>query len=152
MRPPDAEAAARFGPTGASAGAARRFVWATLESWDLDALADTATLLVSELVGNVVLHAGTDADVVVRRSAGRVRVEVVDGSSQLPVRKLYSDTATTGRGLALVEKLSTRWGAETSSGGGKSVWFELAEPAPGEAPAASGTFHLGDWTAWDLDR
>ena len=127
------QAGARFEPTPASAGAARRFVSSTLVAWGLEELADTAALLVSELIGNVVLHAGTPAEVLVRRSSGRLRVEVHDGNHRLPARKRYSGTATTGRGLELVEKLSSRWGAGRDPGG-KVVWFELTEPAGDEGP------------------
>lgn len=118
------EVSAHLPAEGSSAGAARRFLSATLSAWADDALTDVATLLVSELVGNVVLHAGGELDVVVRRLPTAVRVEVHDRSPRLPVRKHYSTTATTGRGLGLVEDLSRRWGVERGPGG-KAVWFEL---------------------------
>ena len=107
-----------------SAGEARRFVKAALERWDLDVLCEAATLLVSELVSNAVLHAGTAVRVRVRRDGSRVRVEVHDGDRRAPARKHYSSMATTGRGLLLVERLSSGWGVEASDSG-KQVWFEL---------------------------
>ena len=95
---------------GASARDARRFVSDTLQAWGRTDLDDAATLLVSELVANVVLHAGTDFRLRLRRTASGVRVEVHDRSPRLPERKHYSATSSTGRGLMLVEELSRAWG------------------------------------------
>lgn len=117
---------AHFEGEATSAGAARRFVSATLSAWGFESLEHAATLLASELVSNVVLHAGTDLDILLRRPAGRVRIEVHDRDHRLPTRKHYSLTATTGRGLGLLEDLAQAWGAETTPGG-KVVWFELDE-------------------------
>lgn len=85
-----------------------------------------ATLLVSELVANAVLHAHTTIAVRVSRDvpSGRVKVAVHDGTPRSPARKHYSPTSTTGRGLLLVERLASDWGV-TPSAAGKSVWFEL---------------------------
>ena len=91
----------------------------------LQVLVDTAKLLVSELVANVVIHAHSEVEVVLCASDDAVIVEVHDGAGQQqPVRKHYSDTSTTGRGLMLVEALSRRWGVD-NLGSGKVVWFEL---------------------------
>ncbi|MDQ4133445.1 MAG: ATP-binding protein [Actinomycetota bacterium] len=110
----------------ASAAVARRFVRSTLEAWDRPELEEAATLLVSELVGNAVLHARTAIDLVVVRDGDRLRIEVTDGSPVLPEPKHYSVTSGTGRGLALVDSLSDDWGAERSPSG-KTVWFELTD-------------------------
>jgi anti-sigma regulatory factor (Ser/Thr protein kinase) len=107
-----------------SAGKARTFVESVLAGAGLDHLAYTATLLVSELVANAILHTGTPLEVVVRCDDDRVRVEVHDGNPQLPVRKHYSNMSGTGRGLMLVERMAAGWGAEPTVGG-KVVWFEL---------------------------
>ena len=113
-----------FPPTPASAGAARRFVDAALSEPDVMAVGYAATMLVSELVANAVLHAGTPLEVVVAVDGDRVRVEVHDGSGRLPVRKHYSSLSATGRGLTLVDSMSVAWGAEPTVTG-KVVWFEL---------------------------
>lgn len=110
-----------------SAGQARRFVAGRLGDAGLDGLADTAMLLVSELVANAVLHAHTDLILVVRIDAERVTVEVHDGSDDAPAPKNYSTLSGTGRGLVLVEGLADRWGVEPTHGG-KYVWFELDCP------------------------
>ncbi len=121
-----------FTSTPASAGMARRFVEAALTDAGLGDLAYTATLLVSELVANAVLHTGdAPIEVVIRATGDGVRVEVHDGSAVLPVRKNYSNMSGTGRGLMLVERMAADWGAEPTATG-KVVWFELDE---GAAPA-----------------
>ncbi len=141
---------AHFANDASSAGGARRFVTATLEGWGLDELTEVASLLVSELVSNALLHAGTDLDVHLRRSDGMVRVEVHDRSPRLPERKYYSTMSVTGRGLVFVSELAQSWGFEPNDQG-KLVWFELDEASAPEAPAmASATdFVLDDWDDWD---
>ena len=113
-----------FPSTPASAGQARRFVESVLEEGGLDHLAYSATMLVSELVANAVLHTGTSIEVVVCPERERVRVEVHDGSRQLPIRKHYSNMSGTGRGLLLVERMASDWGSDRTADG-KVVWFEL---------------------------
>lgn len=130
----------------ASAGGARRFVSDALKAWGRTDLEEVATLLVSELVANVVLHAGTELDLRLRRAGTRVRVEVHDRSRRLPDRKYYSSTSATGRGMVLVDELSAAWGAEPTAEG-KSVWFELdAPPSGARASATDGAnVSLDDW-------
>ena len=53
----------RLPPAGASVGEARRFVTALLAERGLEHLQDDATLAVSELVTNAVLHARTTIEV-----------------------------------------------------------------------------------------
>lgn len=113
-----------FPSTPASAREARRFVESVLAEATLYDLASTATILVSELVANAILHTGTPLEVVVTTGAGRARVEVHDGSPQLPVRKHYSSLSGTGRGLMLVERMASQWGSHRTVGG-KVVWFEV---------------------------
>lgn len=142
-----AVARADFPPGGLSASAARRFVTATLQDWGRDDIADIAVLLVGELVANVVLHAGTAFDVIIHRADSRVRIEVCDSDVQLPARKHYSATSTTGRGLMLVEDLAANWGVQPTSDG-KFVWFELDDTV---ATPAHPTFDLADLDLEDLD-
>jgi anti-sigma regulatory factor (Ser/Thr protein kinase) len=112
-----------FPPTPASAGQARRFVESVLAG-RLDHLAYGATMLVSELVANAVLHTGTPIEVVVCPDTDGVRIEVHDGSPQLPIRKHYSTMSGTGRGLLLVEQMANDWGSQRTADG-KVVWFEM---------------------------
>jgi anti-sigma regulatory factor (Ser/Thr protein kinase) len=131
----------------ASARAARRFVAGTLEEWGCEGLSDVATLLVSELVSNVVLHARTELAVTVRRLPTAVRVEVHDGASAPPARRHYAPDAATGRGLGMVEDLAGRWGT-VPSGSGKTVWFELDEDSAArfDTPATVEWAPAGDRT------
>jgi anti-sigma regulatory factor (Ser/Thr protein kinase) len=148
MTPPEVRAS--FPAEPASASAARRFIDRTLRHWSCDHLTDVASLLLSELVANAVLHAGTTIDVTARvMGGGRLRIEVGDGNARIPARKHYSRMSATGRGLLMVERMATDWGV-TSTPSGKVVWFELdenaTEPSPGaEVPGFDDfDFDLGD--------
>ena len=124
-------------PQATSAGRARRVVAEVLEEAGLEELADVAVLLVSELVTNAVLHAGSEVGLTVAADDGSLRVEVRDGSSISPGIRHYEDEATTGRGVGLVELLAADWGVQAEPGG-KTVWFTLgaAGTPPSPAPAA----------------
>lgn len=112
----------------ASVGAARRFVRQTLESWHLDDVLESAVLLTSELATNAVLHARSGFAVLVERLDDQIRVEVLDSSPVPPRRRHNASTAATGRGVGLVESLSTAWGVTPLGhldGFAKGVWFTL---------------------------
>jgi anti-sigma regulatory factor (Ser/Thr protein kinase) len=111
-----------------SAGSARRFVHDILVQWDREELTELAQLLADELVTNSVLHAGSDVELLVSLHENTLRVEVRDENPQAPMRKDFSLSAATGRGLVLVEELSSDWGSEPANHG-KVVWFELASKA-----------------------
>jgi hypothetical protein len=57
-----------------------------------------------------------------------VRVAVYDDDPALPVHRQPDAERPGGRGLHLLDRIATRWGAEPSDGG-KVVWFELDRPA-----------------------
>jgi anti-sigma regulatory factor (Ser/Thr protein kinase) len=89
-------------------------------------LFEVAMLLTSELVTNALKHGVGDIELVIRLE-DRLRVEVYDQAPDLPRRLGSAPLADLGRGLMLVERLSSRWGAERVGGfGEKRVWFELA--------------------------
>ena len=111
----------------ASASRARRFVVDTLQRLQYDTVTDVAELLVSELVTNALLHAGSEVRVRVEADGSRIRVEVQDASPVTVRKRTFSPESTTGRGLALVEALATRWGSDVVTDRGKAVWFELEE-------------------------
>lgn len=91
---------------------------------DADALQDLV-LVVSELVGNAVMHAGDVSRVIRARclaQSGHWRVELHDASPVLPrLRRCLDDGDVHGRGLRIVERLSLSWGAAASQRG-KAVW------------------------------
>ncbi|WP_031185016.1 SpoIIE family protein phosphatase [Streptomyces sp. NRRL F-5635] len=132
--PPEA-VSRRFPDRPTSAATARRFVRTALDGAAAD-LVGTAELLVSELVTNAVLHARTEVEVGLVRLDGRLRVRVRDrrpGRSLVPRR--CSPYAGTGQGLAMVERLASRYGADGGDAG-KTVWFELWHASP--PPPSSG--------------
>lgn len=118
-----------------SSAAARRFVEETLRRWECADVLDAVTLLVSELVTNSVIHAGSGAEVAVLLKPDALRIEVSDSGDGVPGTRRAGEEATSGRGLAMVETLSSSWGVEQREGG-KTVWFEL--PRPDGAPRRVG--------------
>jgi DNA-binding NarL/FixJ family response regulator len=122
-----AESSQRFDQDTQSARAARRFVMQALSDYDEDGdLTDTVTLLVSELVTNAVVHAGSDVEVMVRLTPSAARIEVTDASPQSVAPRDAASDEDSGRGLALVGTLAQRWGVRPAPGGGKTVWFEVS--------------------------
>ena len=59
-----------------------------------------------------------------RRSADLLTVEVQDDDPTPPVLRPHSTTATTGRGLRILDDLTVRWGTRPT-GRGKVVWFDF---------------------------
>lgn len=94
-------------------------------------VAEDAVLLVSELLStNAVLHTtsgdGGAFEVAVHVSAACARIEVRDqGSEDHPTAEPADTLAEAGRGISLVELISTRWG-HTANDNGRSVFFELS--------------------------
>jgi DNA-binding NarL/FixJ family response regulator len=119
-----AEHRAHLEQDAGAARAARRFVDETLTRWECGAKLEDVRLLVSELVTNAVIHAGSEADVSVLLLRDAIRVEVADDSTDPPVPRDAAVSDLGGRGLALVEALSTAWGVDIKEDG-KVVWFEV---------------------------
>jgi len=123
-----------------SAGAARRFAAAMLAEWGLADHCDGVDLVVSELITNALLHARSysrsDPKASVRleleydAGGGTLVCRVGDGSPLPPTPEQAGDTAESGRGLLLVEALSSAWDWSPAPGGGKVVWarFDLRRP------------------------
>ncbi|MFF8030298.1 MULTISPECIES: ATP-binding protein [unclassified Streptomyces] len=86
-------------------------------------------LCASELVTNAIQHLGEGVPVTVRvwcDDGGRTRLEVTDPDPRaLPVlRAAVPDEDESGRGLALLDALTLRWGVAQGPDG-KTVWCEL---------------------------
>ncbi|EHN73268.1 regulatory protein [Streptomyces coelicoflavus ZG0656] len=128
-------------------GAARAMARAALADWSAlglpgtehltEHLAADALVVVSELVTNAVVHAGTDVEVGLRAEAtGTLVVEVADRHPSRAPRGGDHETphepAEYGRGLRLVAALAESWGI-TYRPGTKTVWARLQ--APGAEPA-----------------
>jgi PAS domain S-box-containing protein len=104
---------------------ARRFVRDTLEPLEVPpATIDVAELLATELVTNSVMHAGSDVTLSVECANRLVRLRVDDHSPVRPIVRNAAPDAATGRGLFIVEQLSSRWGVDLHRDG-KTVWVEL---------------------------
>ena len=116
-------------PDATSVGAARRVIRAHCHAAHADAAAtDAATLLVSELVTNAVIHARTPLHLTVEVLGDRLHVAVRDRHPSLPRARQYSLDRATGRGLRLLETLASAWGVQRVTAEehpGKVIWFEL---------------------------
>jgi anti-sigma regulatory factor (Ser/Thr protein kinase) len=109
----------------------RRIVSAQLRYWRLDPLIDAASTGISELLANVHRHAMPDKQCAVKLTlaSDRLTVAVADHDPRLPHMQPLEPTATTGRGLALVEAMSDSWGTDLlPEDTGKIVWFVLRTP------------------------
>lgn len=135
-----------LGPLGALPTAprlARGFTSIVLSGWHLDALADVAELLVSELTTNVV-EASTGLDgkpryddegrlpllwVRLLSDRSRVLIEVWDNLPKAfgtPTIRHAAWDDESGRGLEMIETLSADWGWEpVPDQNGKRVWAVL---------------------------
>jgi anti-sigma regulatory factor (Ser/Thr protein kinase) len=106
---------------------AKHVLW----EWGLDHLAESVELIVSELVTNSLKATNALPGPIVppirlRLSSDRTRVliEVWDGNAQAPTPSSASETADGGRGLLLVDSLSSQWGwvFPRWEWGGKITW------------------------------
>lgn len=84
----------------------------------------------SELVGNVVRHAGGPVRLRLLRSRSLI-CEVYDGSPSTPRIRRADYTDEGGRGLQLVAAISRRWGARYLREG-KCIWTEQELPDTGQ--------------------
>ncbi|MFE9772050.1 SpoIIE family protein phosphatase [Streptomyces sp. NPDC005931] len=124
---PDHVAEWRLAPGPAEVGRARAAVREQLHAWGLDRLADTAGLLVSEVVTNAVRHCH-DRPVDLRLVRGDTLLcEVDDADHDLPTLLDARPTDESGRGLRVVSTLAREWGTSRTNTG-KTVWFELTLP------------------------
>ncbi|CAM5622679.1 Magnesium or manganese-dependent protein phosphatase OS=Streptomyces glaucescens OX=1907 GN=SGLAU_11655 PE=4 SV=1 [Streptomyces glaucescens] len=132
--PPQARTTLTGGPL--APGAARRLLRTALREWgDLglpgaDRVGEDAAVVVSELVTNAVVHAGTDVELACRLEpdTGALVVEVCDRHPSRAPRdaagELADGTPEYGRGLRLVAALSESWGV-TYRRGAKTVWARV---------------------------
>jgi anti-sigma regulatory factor (Ser/Thr protein kinase) len=118
-----------------SAGLARKVTRKVLASWRLADPEETAILLVSELVGNVVQHARTGGRVLALRleAAGTcLRIEVHDGDPRPPRPRSPAGLGESGFGFVLLAALADKWGVHQTATG-KVVWAELGTSQAGDA-------------------
>ncbi|MGP3982263.1 SpoIIE family protein phosphatase [Streptomyces sp. KR80] len=108
-------------------GRARRLVREQLARWGLGDLVEPTELLVSEVVTNAVRHAHTDQVTLRLVFADALLCEVSDDDREVPTLLHADRDEEYGRGLRVVDALTTEWGT-SSRFRGKTVWFEQALP------------------------
>lgn len=129
---------ARYPRSRASVGKARSFARAIAEKWELQGISDDLELIVSELVTNAVIHAKTgnwrQVGLTVDQDSRRVRIEVRDTGDGLPRQRRDAETyAETGRGINIVQAVSSSWGV-TEQVIGKTVWAEILTTSETSGP------------------
>lgn len=124
-------ATTQLGPALTDVAIARRFLAEQCRRWGCHDVVEDGELVVTELVGNAMLHAGAECLLRARLAHGVLRLEVFDDGGGVPDPLVADIDDEHGRGLLLVSVLSTAWGVESSPGGGKVVWAELASSAEG---------------------
>jgi anti-sigma regulatory factor (Ser/Thr protein kinase) len=108
---------------------ARRFVEQMVREWELEQLLDDALMVSSELVTNAVTHAQSSCRIRLTLNPARLRIAVMDAGVGTPEPMPPSQTEEHGRGLYMVDAVTTAWGLEEVPGDGKLVWAELARPS-----------------------
>ncbi|MGW4647202.1 ATP-binding protein [Kitasatospora sp. NPDC004289] len=122
-------------------GWARRHTRDVLGRWQVPLdLIDSVLLVVSELATNAIRHPGakqperlTFAETAEAQTFAldlqlhgqAVVVQVADRDPRPPMLQHVGEEAEGGRGIFLVEHMSSRWGHYQSAGGGKVVWAEV---------------------------
>ncbi len=127
-------AGVRIETSAESIAEARRMVVTQLESWGLGELADDARLIVSELLTNAALHAYPPVRMKLTRLSSGVKLQVSDGSADMPIIQQVGTDVMTGRGWTLIAALSRDWGM-TPAPGGKIIWATLQLDQQGDEPS-----------------
>jgi anti-sigma regulatory factor (Ser/Thr protein kinase) len=114
---------------------ARGHVRSAAMEWGLRNLADTAELLVSELVTNAInasQHLGSSEPPIVRLWLVSDQISLVihvwDACKEMPIRKDADADDLSGRGLMIIETLSAKWGSYKEAQG-KVVWAMVSQAA-----------------------
>ncbi|MGI5380467.1 SpoIIE family protein phosphatase [Streptomyces sp. CA-251387] len=109
-----------------------------LAEWELEEIAFTTELILSELVTNAIRYASEPIQVRLLRSRSLI-CEVSDASSTSPHLLYAATTDEGGRGLFLVAQVSERWGTRYTVEG-KVIWSEqrLSDGAEETSLAALG--------------
>lgn len=106
----------------AAVGDARAAVSRQLAQWDLDELAFTTELIISELITNAIRYATGPIHLRLLRTRTLI-CEVSDTSSTSPHLRYAAATDEGGRGLFLIAHLAERWGTRYTPDR-KIIWTE----------------------------
>ncbi|MET7728115.1 ATP-binding protein [Streptomyces mirabilis] len=109
-----------------SAAKARRLVSAALSLWGIGERADVCVLIASELVSNAINHSRCRRfRIRISRPHDRtIKILVSDTSHRVPTPGNADSDSESGRGLHLIEVMSTKWGYDRRRWG-EIVWAEL---------------------------
>jgi hypothetical protein len=119
-------------PVVAAARQARALLTEGCARWGVGGLADAGCIAVTEMVNNVVAHAGTPMTLRLAPGDGTLHIGVRDGSRRQPAYSGFAPTNLAGgRGLLLIDTVARRWGS-TPLPDGKLVWAVLH---PDDEPA-----------------
>ncbi|WP_328307745.1 ATP-binding protein [Streptomyces sp. NBC_00442] len=121
-----------------SVSVARRRSREKLTGWGHhEELHETASLVISELVTNAVIHTAGDhilCELTDLRRALRIAVRDLGCGPAGPRLCHSGEEEERGRGLLLVDAVSSAWGSHDAPYGlGRIVWAELAHEGPGKA-------------------
>ncbi len=117
-------------PEVTSTSRIRRRLQAAIAQWGLPAeIIENVLLVVEELVANAVDHARTPFRLTVDhlptdRSGRALRIAVHDQCPQPVSVRPFDARAARGRGLQMIEALTSRWGCDRTAAG-KTVWALL---------------------------
>jgi anti-sigma regulatory factor (Ser/Thr protein kinase) len=100
-----------------------------LTEWELDELAFTTELVVSELVTNAIRHAAGPIRLRLILTRAALICEVWDGSATAPHLRHPKTTDEGGRGLFLISQFTQRWGSRHTRDG-KIIWTEQSLTGP----------------------
>ena len=124
-RPQRLRARLTLGPVLTAAAAGWQFVAEVCGQWGLQALAEPAALVASELVTNAVVHAHTALELRVELWGARLQVAVHDQDPDLVGLLAAKDGTDRRLGLQIVDQVAKAWGARQEGAGGKTVWCRL---------------------------
>jgi len=121
---------ASFGSSPISVTDARSWLSGRLRSHGYEAVSADAELCLAELAANALRHAGTSFAVALRDESGTVFLEVRDEGGGTPARQRPEPTDPSGRGLMIVDAVTSRWGVIDHEPRGKTVWcaFDVDSP------------------------
>lgn len=89
-------------------------------------VASSVVLVVSELVTNAIRHGHGEVELEIRVVSGMISVSVTDENPAPAVLQQAGPDDTSGRGMALVEAYSDRWGSN-----GEETWCEFRRHSAG---------------------
>jgi len=123
----------------------RDFVARTLLDWRLERVIPFASVVVGELVANVLVHAGTNIDLSVVWNLGALRLAVRDHGPALRFQSV-SAFDLHEPGLAVVARLTRAFGVLPAADGGRLLWAVLEAPRSKPGPIRSCS--LTDGALW----